>query len=65
MSRIRAIVARRRRRRSKFPNQEIPQEQWNPCSSSVKNPCNNSKEEEEEIEIPKLRNSSRILESAQ
>jgi hypothetical protein len=25
---IRAITARRRRRRSKFPNQEIPQEHW-------------------------------------
>jgi hypothetical protein len=31
---IRAAATRRRRRRSKFPNQEIPQEHWNPRSSS-------------------------------
>jgi len=59
VSRIRA-VATRRRRRSKFPNQEIPQEHWNPRSSSVKNPHSSNKEEEE-IEIPKSRNSSRTL----
>jgi hypothetical protein len=53
-SRIRA--AAKRRRRSKFPNQEIPQEHWNPRSSS--------EEEEEEIEIPKSRNSLRTLEYA-
>jgi hypothetical protein len=58
LSGIRATA--RRRRRSKFPNQEIPQEHWNPRSSSVKNPRSSNKEEEE-IEIPKSRNSSRTL----
>jgi hypothetical protein len=48
-------VATTRRRRSKFPNQENPQEHWNLRNNS----------DEEEIEIPKSRNSSRTLESAQ
>jgi hypothetical protein len=64
------IVAakRRRKRRSKFPNQEIPQERWNPRSRSEEeeeeeeNPHSNSnEEEEEEIKIPKSINSSRTL----
>jgi hypothetical protein len=39
---------------------EIPQEYWNPHRSSVRNPRSSS-EEEEEIEIPKSRNSSKTL----